>query len=70
MREKEAYRDNLVRLMEAFPGKELLTVKDLSTYFHKDPRTIVRLFPIKEYGISIATLSRFFKLRRRSNVYL
>lgn len=58
-REKEAYRDNLARIIEAFPGKEVLTVADLSRWMKKDPRTIKRLFPMKKgLGISIATLAR------------
>ena len=57
-KEKEAYRDNLERIIFAFPGKEVLTVKDVALWMKKDPRTVKKQFPFKEYGISIATLAR------------
>ena len=28
-REKEAYRDNLSRILEAFPGREIITITEL-----------------------------------------
>lgn len=59
-REKEAYRDNLARIIEAFPGKEIITVTELAKWLHRDIRTVKRKFPIKDgIGISIATLARF-----------
>ncbi len=58
-REKEAYRDNLERIIEAFPGKEILSVTEVSRWMKKDPRTVKRVFPFKDgLGISIATLAR------------
>lgn len=60
-REKEAYRDNLERIAEKFPGQEMLSIAELSRWFRKDPRTIKKMFPaIKPgVGISIATLARY-----------
>ena len=31
-REKESYRDNLERLMDRFPGKEILSFTEVSQY--------------------------------------
>lgn len=58
-REKPAYRDNLERIIERFPGKEVLTIKEVSEFTGKNPRTVSKYFPIKKgLGISIATLAR------------
>lgn len=64
-REKEAYRDNLERILEAFPGKEILTQKDIAGWLHMDPRTVRQVFPMKGGGtkgstcwISVASLAR------------
>lgn len=58
-REKEAYYENLERITNAFPEKELLTVAEVSRFLRKDPRTIKRILPFKKgLGISVATLAR------------
>ncbi|MBE6906148.1 MAG: hypothetical protein E7476_07765 [Ruminococcaceae bacterium] len=57
-REKEAYRDNLERIDSAFPGKELLTKKDVSEFTGANYKTVNRLFPFKDNYISKATLAR------------
>ena len=63
-REKAAYRDNLERIEEAFPGQEIVTLNQLSQWLHKDPRTVARMFPLKGEGrkkvkwIAVATLAR------------
>lgn len=64
-REKAAYRDNLERIQEAFPGKEILCLKELAGWLHMDGRTVKRLFPMNGTGkrgstcwISVATLAR------------
>ena len=58
-REKEAYRDNLERIIQAFPGQEVLTVHQVSKYLRRDPRTLKKVLPFKDgLGISIATLAR------------
>lgn len=60
--EKPSYRDNLERVLEAFPSPhgEMLTVQEVARFLGKDPRTIKRIFPnIKPFGISKASLARF-----------
>lgn len=64
-REKEAYRDNLERILAAFPGQEILTQKQIAQWLHLDPRTVKQRFPLKEgtgrgspCWISVATLAR------------
>jgi hypothetical protein len=57
-REKEAYRNNLERLCEAFPNKEMLTQKDVAKFTGLDYRTVKRIFPFRESFISKATLAR------------
>lgn len=42
-REKEGYRENLELLGEAFPGKKMLTVEEVSDYLGCDRRTITGL---------------------------
>ena len=59
-REKDTYRDNLERLMAAFPGKECLTPAEVSRFLRRDPRTVKKVFPFKDHlGITIATLARY-----------
>ncbi len=59
-REKEAYRDNLVRIMEAFPGKEVLCPTEVAKWLHMDYRKVKKIIPFKKgFGISVATLARF-----------
>lgn len=48
-REKELFRDNLVRLDEAFPGKEILTIADLKQYLgFMDSRTVKRFLKMQK----------------------
>lgn len=59
-REREAYRDNLERILASFPGRETLTVQEVARYLRKDPRTVKRIFPFKPgLGISVATMARY-----------
>ena len=59
-REKEAYRDNLERIIEAFPGQEVIKAVQLAKWLKMDIRTVNKRFPLKEgIGISVATLARF-----------
>jgi len=46
-REKENYRDNLQRLDERFPDKELLNVKEAAVWLGVDPRTVPKLLGSK-----------------------
>lgn len=43
MREKQGYRENLEIIGEAFPGKHMLTVEEVSDYLGCDRKTITRL---------------------------
>ncbi len=51
-REKEQYRENLMALSEAFPGKELICLKDAARYIGMDPRTLLKIrdFPVEKAG--------------------
>ena len=57
-REKEAYRDNLERLNEAFPNKELLRIKDVAAFCGICTKYAAVRFPFKDRYISKATLAR------------
>lgn len=37
-REKECYRDNLMRIDKRFPGKELLNIKEVAEFLGISPR--------------------------------
>lgn len=56
-REKELFRDNLERLDMAFPGKELLSQKDVSKFCGMDERTSAKMFEFKNHYISKAKLA-------------
>ena len=60
-REKPAYRDNLERLDEAFPGKEMLTQSDVCRFTGRNHQTVKKywghLFK-KGVAISKAVLAR------------
>lgn len=57
-REKEAYRDNLVRLNEAFPDRDMLTIKEVAHWMGRDVKTVKKYIPFKKgIGISKATLA-------------
>lgn len=51
-REKELFRDNLVRLDAAFPGVELLPIVKVAAYLGKDKRTLKaqKGFPARKVG--------------------
>lgn len=58
-REKIDYRNQLERIMEAFPGKEVLSVNEVSKWLKSDQRTVARRFTFRKgYGISIVQLAR------------
>lgn len=57
-REKEAYRDNLQRLNDAFPQKEILRRGEVVKFLGIDYRTAEKLYTFKECYISKATLAR------------
>lgn len=58
-REREAYRDNLERIIERFPGKEILTYRDVCAFLGKDYKTVKKIFPKPKCGgIPIVLLAR------------
>lgn len=58
-RETEYYRDNLSRVMEAFPEKEVLTLTDISKWWGVSSAIVTRSIGIhKGEYISKATLAR------------
>lgn len=57
-REKESYRDNLERIIEVFPGKEILSVAEVVTFTGLNRGTVKKMFPFNEHNyISVATLA-------------
>lgn len=58
-REKEAYRDNLERIKEAFPDKEILSLKETAEFTGLNWRTVKKMFSFNQFNkISVATLAR------------
>lgn len=57
-REKEAYRDNLERLCEAFPTKELLSRGDVMRFTGLGYKCVGKRYPFKQNYISKASLAR------------
>ena len=57
-REKEAYRDNLERINERFPEKELLTKTDVATFLGVSTKFVSKYYQFKNNYISKATLAR------------
>ena len=51
-REKELFRDNLARLDEQFPGKELIPIRSVTEYLGLDYRTLTESkgFPHRKVG--------------------
>lgn len=56
--EREGYRDNLARIVEKFPHKEMLTKKDVANLTGLDQRTVSKHFPFRNNYISVAILAR------------
>ena len=57
-KEKECFRDNLERLDEKFPNKEILTQKDCAEFLGKNKKTIKTRYGIDASGISKVKLAR------------
>lgn len=57
-REKELYREYVVRLDEKFPDKEILTQRDCAEFLGKDKRTVKSRYGIDKDGISKLKLAR------------
>ena len=56
--EKPSYRDNLERIKEAYPNKEMLKVKDVQKFCGLNRETVKKLFDFKDGYISVAKLAR------------
>jgi hypothetical protein len=57
-REKELFRDNLERLDKAFPGKEMLRIKDVQDYTGLRYEIVKKLFDFNGCYISKVKLAR------------
>jgi hypothetical protein len=57
-REREGYRENYEMLLDRFPGKVMLTLREVSHMFEIDPRTAAKRYPFQNRTISIPTLAR------------
>lgn len=57
-REKEGFRDNLVRLDEKFPDREIISLKDCARFLGIDTRTVKKRYKITKAGVSKVQLAR------------
>lgn len=57
-REKPTFRDNLERLDQRFPNKELLSIKDVISFTGMCYRTVISRFDFQDRYISKANLAR------------
>lgn len=58
-KEKEAYRDNLERIIARYPNREILTYKQTADYLGVCERTVKKYFKDKKFGgIPIVLLAR------------
>lgn len=58
-REKEHYRDNLMRLKEQFPDREFITTKEAAAFCGMCVDTFKKYFKPKRPRISISQLASF-----------
>ena len=62
-RYKESYPDNMERLCEMFPDREMLTITDVAKYTGWSREKVVKYIPVKKnIGISKASLARFISI--------
>ena len=58
-REKASYRDNIERIKERFPDKEMLKIRDVAAFTGLHIDTVKKIFTFNEHRlISVATLAR------------
>ena len=60
-REKEDFRANLELLMARYPGKTMLTTREIADVWGRDIRTVRKVLQPwykKEIGVSIAVVAR------------
>ena len=58
MKETANFRDALERLDAAFPGKELLTAKEVATFTGRSYNWVIRKIPKGPLGISKVQLAK------------
>ena len=57
--EKKGYRDQLARLNDFFPNKDMLTVSEVARFTGKDRKTIRKYLSPTPLGISKVMLARY-----------
>jgi hypothetical protein len=57
-REREGFRDNMERLNEFFPNRELLNVSDLVSFTGRNREVVKKLFDFKNGYISKVEVAR------------
>lgn len=57
-REKVDYRDLLMRLDEAFPGRELLTREEIAAFLGVNPRTVKRRYDFPAGRVTKTAIAR------------
>lgn len=57
-REKELFRDYLIRLDEKFPDKEIIQQKECAEFLGLDKRTVKKKYGVSRDGISKVKLAR------------
>ena len=58
-REKEYFRDVLESIRDAYPGKEMLNIKEVAAFIGCDYRTAKKRFSFTKYNwISVVVLAR------------
>lgn len=57
-REKELFRDYLIRLDEKFPDKEIIQQKECAEFLGLDKRTVKKKYGVSRDGISKIKLAR------------
>lgn len=58
-RETDSYRDNLERICERFPRKEMLNISDVCGFLGYGYKRAIREVPFRNNSISKASLARF-----------
>lgn len=57
-REREGFRDNMERLNEFFPDRDLLSVTDVVRFTGRDRRTVTKFFTFRNNYISKVKVAR------------
>ena len=57
-REKELYRENLARIDESFPNREILSQKDCAEFLGLDRKTVKRRYGVSRDGITKVQFAR------------